>query len=246
MSSPIEIRAPILLPRCGLFQTLPARSSLGAGLSYDTLRFSLLDESELLERCYGLRLSGWTKQGSKRGYQNMVEKLPLRRASESMFVLHGVIILNLARDSSSISSEDNRAATRSSWLGFLGRIRHDLLFEASSLPRLLVPGCLLWSIPNVALPRGARTKRCNLFQKAMISCRKRNSFFGSWWIGEHHTSVLLCGDKWVVATGRGYNYIEIAAVWSDYFMRKIKITYMVQEWEKNLSLPILTDCYATF
>lgn len=176
----------------------------------------------------------------------MVEKLPLRRASESMFVLHGVIILNLARDSSSISSEDNRAATRSSWLGFLGRIRHDLLFEASSLPRLLVPGCLLWSIPNVVLPRGARTKRCNLFQKAMISCRKRNSFFGSWWIGEHHTSVLLCGDKWVVATGRGYNYIEIAAVWSDYFMRKIKITYMVLEWEKNLSLPILIDCYATF
>lgn len=114
MSSPIEIRAPILLPRCGLFQTLPARSSLGAGLSYDTLRYSLLDESELLERCYGLWLSWWTKQGSKRGHQNMVEKLPLRRASESMFVLHGVIILNLARDSSSISSEDNRAATRSS------------------------------------------------------------------------------------------------------------------------------------
>lgn len=85
-------------------------------------------------------------------------------------------------------------------------------------PRLLVRRRLLCSIPNVALTLGARTKCCNLFQKAMIPYRNYSRSSGA---DESESIMPLCSIVWQ-QMGRGYNstrlYVEIAAVWSNYIL----------------------------
>lgn len=91
---------------------------LWAGLSYDTLGYSLLDESELLERCDGVMVYGCQGGQSRDLYGSsrcVLKSCLCDVASESMFVLHGMMILNLALESSSIhllAEKGNRAATR--------------------------------------------------------------------------------------------------------------------------------------